>query len=107
MDEHEFRLKADAALSELYDALAEASDEHPFETDLGDALTVEFSDPPAKFVISPNAPVRQVWVSAHARGYKLDWDAARQTFVLPETKQTLRELVSQAVTQQLGQAVKL
>jgi CyaY protein len=46
-------------------------------------LQVVFDDPaPAKFVISPNAPVRQVWVSAMARSYKLSWDDGVGAFAL-------------------------
>ena len=36
----------------------------------------------AKFVISPNAPVKQVWVSAMSRSFKLAWDGEREQFVL-------------------------
>ncbi|MGH9627434.1 MAG: iron donor protein CyaY [Bryobacteraceae bacterium] len=107
MDEQEFRLRADEALTELYNALGEASDEHDFETDFGGALTVEFEDPPAKFVVSPNAPVRQIWVSAHSRSYKLDWDPQEEAFVLPETGQTLAELMQSVVSKQLGEEIEL
>lgn len=107
MDDQQFRLKADEALSELYDALVEAGDEHGFEADLGGALTIEFSEPPAKFVVSPNSPVKQIWVSAQMKSYKLDWDEARSAFVLPETSETLKELIAAAVTRQIGQAVEL
>jgi iron donor protein CyaY len=107
VDEQQFRLRADAALSDAYDALVEASDEHDFETDLGDTLTVEFSEPPAKFVVSPNTPVRQIWVSALTKSFKLDWNEARQTFVLSDTGQSLRELLADAVSKQLGTTVSL
>lgn len=37
-------------------------------------LQVLFEAPrPAKFVVSPNAPVQQIWVSALSRSYKLTW----------------------------------
>ena len=107
IDEQEFRLKVDECFRRLYRALANASDEHEFETDLGDALTVEFESPKAKFVVSPNAPVRQIWVSAQSRSFKLDFDAAQDTFVLSETGQTLTELMEEVVGRQLGNAVSL
>src|SRR5690242_15223198 len=100
MDDQQFRLKADEALSDVYDALVDAGDEHDFEADLSDALTVEFSNPPAKFVISPNAPVKQVWVSALSQSFKLEWNAQRGAFILPDTGQTLKEVVSSAVSRQ-------
>src|SRR2546423_15175587 len=107
IDEQEFRLRADEALEELYDALAAASDRHDFEADLGGALTVEFEYPPSKFDVSPNAPVRQIWVSAQSKSYKLDWDASKSAFILPDTGETLKQLVQGAVSSQLGEQVAL
>ena len=107
IDEQEFQLRADEALQNLYKALGKAGDEHDFEADFGGALTVEFEDPPAKFVVSPNSPVRQIWVSAHSRSFKLDWDQARGEFVLPETGQSLKALIQDAISKQLGEPVQL
>jgi CyaY protein len=106
MDEQEFRLRADEALSALNRSLAEASDEHDFESDLNNgALTVEFDDPPAKFVVSPNSPVRQVWVSALAKSYKLDWDPERGEFVLSSSGQSLKELIADQISRHLGEEI--
>ena len=71
------------------------------------ALSIEFERPPGKFVISPNAPVRQIWVSAHSKSFKLDWDEVRGEFVLPGTDQTLQELMQEAIGKQLGEEVSL
>jgi CyaY protein len=108
MDDREFQTRVDSALTQLYSRLVAASDEAAFEPDFqAGALSIEFDDPPAKFVISPNTPVHQIWVSAHSRSFKLDWDEARGAFVLPETSQTLTELMETAIGQQLGEEVTL
>ena len=108
MDEQEFKKRADESLHALYKKLAAASDEAEFDVDFNSgALAIEFEDPPAKFVISPNAPVSQIWVSAHSKSYKLDWDSVESEFVLPGTGQTLTELIQDAVTRQLGEEVSL
>ncbi len=108
MDEQEFRKCADKALEELNQALIDAGDEYGFETDFNaGAMTVEFESPAARFVVSPNTPVRQVWVSALSKSFKLDWDAARGAFVLPDTGQTLRELMSRRTSELLGQEIQL
>jgi iron donor protein CyaY len=107
MDDQEFRLRADQALSRLHNALAGASDNHDFETDYGGALTIEFDDPPAKFVVSPNSPVRQIWLSAQSRSFKFDWSPERGDFILPDSGQTLTEVVRDAVSNQLGEEVSL
>ncbi|MBM3783675.1 MAG: iron donor protein CyaY [Acidobacteria bacterium] len=108
LDEAGFRNASDLALQALFKALSRASDSHEFEVDLNNgALTVEFEDPPAKFVVSPNAPVRQIWVSAHSRSFKLDWDALREAFVLAASGQSLVELMAAHIEQHLGEAVAL
>ena len=108
MDEQEFKKRADESLHALYKKLAAASDEAEFDVDFNaGALAIEFEDPPGKFVISPNTPVRQIWVSAHSKSYKLDWDAVRSEFVLPETGQSLTALIQEAIAKQLGQEVTL
>jgi len=108
MDDQEFEKRADKSLQVLYKRLAAASDEAEFDVDFnGGALAIEFTDPPAKFVVSPNAPVQQIWVSAHSKSYKLDWDLVESAFVLQATGQTLTELIQDAITKQLGEEVTL
>src|SRR5579875_430765 len=108
MDEQDFKNQADAALQSLYKKLSAASDRYEFEPDFNaGALAIEFDEPKAKFVVSPNTPVRQIWVSAHSKSFKLDWNPAKQTFVLPETGQSLDQLIQSAIAQQVGEEVTL
>ena len=108
MDDQEFQRRADQELNSLYRKLMQASNEADFEPDFNSgALAIEFEEPPGKFVISPNSPVRQIWVSAHSKSFKLDWDASRGAFVLPDTGQTLTELIQSAISKQLGEEVAL
>jgi iron donor protein CyaY len=108
MDDQEFKNRVEKSLQALYRRLAAASDGADFEADFNSgALTIEFEDPPAKFVISPNAPVHQIWVSAHSKSYKLDWDSVENDFVLAATGQSLTELIQDAITKQLGEEVLL
>jgi frataxin len=108
MDEQEFKTRADQALQALYKRLATASEDAEFEADFNaGALAIEFEEPPGKFVVSPNTPVRQIWVSAHSKSYKLDWNDGQGAFVLQSTGQTLTELIQDAITQQLGEEVSL
>jgi frataxin-like iron-binding protein CyaY len=64
-------------------------------------LTVEIEDPnPGKMVISPNAPVRQIWISAQMKSFKLDWNGS--AFVFSPTSESLDTLVGRLVGEQLG-----
>jgi CyaY protein len=106
MTDQEFHQKADEALEALDRVLEPAAEEHGFEVDShAGALIVEFEDAHARFVVSPNSPVKQIWVSALNKSFKLDFDAAQNTFVLRDTGQTLTELISSVVSQQLGEAI--
>jgi iron donor protein CyaY len=108
MDDQEFKNRADQSLEALYKRLTAASDGADFEADFNNgALAIEFEEPPGKFVISPNAPVHQIWVSAHSKSYKLDWDSSANDFILPTSRQTLTELIQDAIGKQLGEEVSL
>jgi iron donor protein CyaY len=82
LSEQDFRLTADQALENAQRALMPLADEEEFEVELQNGvLQVVFEEPaPAKFVVSPNAPVRQIWVSAMSRSYKLAWAPGTSTF---------------------------
>ena len=84
LSEQEFRVKSDQALQEARRALLPLADEAGFEIELQNGvLDVVFEEPRSgKFVISPNAPVRQIWVSALSRSFKLTWDEGRSAFAL-------------------------
>jgi CyaY protein len=108
MDDLTFQRRADESLQDLFKALNRAADEYDLEADMNaGALTVEFEDPKAKFVVSPNSPVRQIWVSANVRSYKLDWEEASGKFILPSTRQSLKDLMADAIGQHLGEEVEL
>ena len=108
LDEQDFQLKCEDSMTTLFKALAAASDDHDFEADLNNGtLTVEFDAPRAKFVISPQTPVRQIWVSAHSRSFKLDWIPGRAAFVLPGSGQSLAELIAAHVSEHLGETIVL
>jgi iron donor protein CyaY len=83
MTEQEFRLKADEVLEDAERALLPLADEAGFEIEKQNGvLQVVFEEQATKFVVSPNAPVRQIWVSAMAKSYKLSWSDAAATFAI-------------------------
>jgi CyaY protein len=83
LSEQVFRVKADDALEDARAALLPLADEADFEVELQNGvLHLIFENPPARFVVSPNAPVRQIWVSAMSRSFKLPWSDDAGTFAL-------------------------
>jgi len=108
LDERTFRDHADQAFAELKKSLFAAEDSADIEVeDQAGALHVSFEDG-TRFVVSPNAPVRQIWISALTTSFKLDWSDEEQDFVLAKTGETLKPLVARLINQQLGEeAVEL
>lgn len=102
MEDQEFQNRAGQALEDLHARLSAAGDEFDFDSDMnGGALVIEFEDPRERFVVSPNSPVKQIWVSAHVQSFKLDWDGTRAAFVYPVTGETLDELIASAVRRRI------
>jgi frataxin-like iron-binding protein CyaY len=84
LSEQDFRVKSDEALEDARRALLPLADQEGFEIEFSDGtLNLLFEEPSdARFVVSPNAPVKQIWVSAMARGYKLSWMPESSAFAL-------------------------
>jgi|SRR5882672_6716651 len=104
LTEQDFRLKADNALERAQRSLLPLADVEGFEVELQNGvLQVIFEDPsPTKFVVSPNAPVRQVWLSAMSRSFKLAWSPASSQFELEG--EPLDTLLDRLVRQFIGHA---
>ena len=104
LDELEFRRHAENAIETLKQHLIEREEEDDagFEVEeQNGVLNVLFEDPPGKFVITPNTPVRQIWISALATSFKLDWDAEETSFVLPRTGEALTPLIDRLIGEHL------
>jgi len=109
LDEKDFQRKADSAFDDLNRRLLTAGDEHGFDVE-GESgkLEVIFEEPEeAKFVVSPNTPVREIWISALSTSFKLGWSDSKNTFVSDKTGENLLEVMSRVVSQQIGATVKL
>ena len=102
LSEQDFRLEADRALEQALQALLPLADQEGFEVELQNGvLQVVFETPTAgKFVVSPNAPVRQVWVSAMSRSYKLSWTEDTRVFTLDG--ESLNALLERLALEQIG-----
>ena len=102
MTEPEFRKQSDAVLERLNRSLDVVAENYDAEVMFQNGvLTIEAEDPnPGKIVISPNAPVRQIWISALSRSFKLGWSG--DAFVFAATGEPLHTLVGRLIGEQLG-----
>jgi CyaY protein len=104
LDEPTFRRESDSSLESLKQSLIRAEEAvGGFETEeKNGVLNILFDDGSAKFVFTPNTPVRQVWISAQSTSFKLEWNDAAHAFTLPRTGEDLRSLTERLLREQLA-----
>jgi iron donor protein CyaY len=102
LSEQEFRVKSAEVLEQTQHSLLTLADAEGFEVELQNGvLDVVFEEPnAARFVVSPNAPVRQIWVSAMSKSYKLSWTPEAAAFTL--NGETLSALLDRLTREFLG-----
>src|ERR1700722_11218272 len=102
MDEQVFKKRCDAAFEAVQRRLQDVGDERGFEVEGGSGkLEIQFEDEnDTRFVISPNTPVRQIWISALTTSFKLSWSDAANSFVLDKTGENLMQLMGRILTEQ-------
>ena len=104
IDEATFRRESDRALEALKQSLISAEDDNgtfEFEDNNG-VMNIIFGDGSSKFVITPNTPIRQVWISAQATSFKLDWSEAAKAFTLAKTGEDLKTLTQRLLREHLA-----
>ena len=103
MTDQEFQKHSEQSLGDLKRALYDAESDTDIEVEEANgALQVNFEAPPARFVVSPNSAVRQIWISALSTSFKLDWSDSANDFVFTKSGEGLKKLMSRLINQQLG-----
>jgi iron donor protein CyaY len=104
IDEATFRRESDLALESLKQSLISAEDDDgtfEFEDNNG-VMNIIFENGSSKFVITPNTPIRQVWISAQATSFKLDWFEPAHAFTFSKTGEDLRTLIQRLLREHLS-----
>ena len=103
IDEAQFRRVSDQALESLKQSLIDAEEAGNFETEeKNGVLNVLFEDDSAKFVFTPQTPVRQIWISARSTSFKLEWSEEASAFILPKTGEALKPLTQRLLQEHLA-----
>jgi iron donor protein CyaY len=104
IDEATFRRESDRALEALKQSLISAEDDSgtfEFEDNNG-VMNIIFENGSSKFVITPNTPIRQVWISAQSTSFKLDWSESANAFALAKTGEDLKTLTQRLLREHLS-----
>lgn len=103
LPEQQFRKYVESAMESLKKSLITAEESADIEVeDQAGALHISFVDG-TRFIVSPNAPVQQIWISALSTSFKLDWSEGGQEFILQKTGEGLKPLMTRVINQQLGE----
>ena len=102
----QFSLHYDRTILGLEHKLGDLIDEgYEFDIEMnGDVLTIEFESG-EKFVITPQSPMEQLWVSANYSGYRFYWNG--ETWVNEKGGEEFSVFLSRLLTEKLGLRVDL
>lgn len=107
MDEKAYRQRLAATFKQIEDAFEEVDPDLVEASRAGDVLTLTFPDG-MRCVISPQPPVRQIWLAARANAYHFSYDEASGQW-LDDHGHNLELLryISDLVREEVGEAVPL
>jgi CyaY protein len=94
-----------SALDDRLSALIDSGSDLEFEKS-GDVVTIIFPDK-SKFIVSPNSPVNQLWVSANYEGHRFNFDGARLAWIDEKTGQEFHEYMSRLLSDKLSAEVSV
>ena len=101
IDEATFRRECDRTLDALKKALYRVEEKGGFEVEERNGVLNLLFEDNSRFVFSPNTPVRQIWISAQATSFKLEYKEDQGTFVLPKSGEDLTTLTQRLLRETL------
>jgi CyaY protein len=109
LSENDFQERAAEALEELEEMLLPVADREDFEIETGGGMmTLLFEEPvQTKFIISPNSPARQIWVSALSTSFKFQWNEDAGSFVLDKNQEPFKKVIAELISKHLGKSITL
>jgi iron donor protein CyaY len=104
MDDNEFRARSDAALSKVAKWLEDFDPDDADYTTADGVVTIEFSVG-AKFILSRQSQMKQLWLAAGAHGFHYSWNDARSCWLDDKDGHELFPRLAEVVSEQIGHPV--
>ena len=104
MDDNEFRERSDAALIKVAKWLEDFDPDEVDYTTADGVVTIEFAGG-AKFILSRQSQMKQMWLAAGARAFHYNWDAAESTWRDDKDNHELFHRLAEAIAEQVGHPV--
>jgi CyaY protein len=106
MDDSEFLARSDQCLGKVAKWL-EAFDPDEVDYTAGDGVvTIEFSSG-AKFILSRQSQMKQMWLAAGARAFHYNFDASRDCWLDDKDAHELFARLAESISEQLGHPVAI
>jgi len=106
MDDNEFRERSDACLGKVAKWLEDFDpDDVDFNTADG-VVTIEFAAG-AKFILSRQSQMKQMWLAAGSHAYHYNWDAGKAVWLDDKDSHELFQRLAESISEQTGHPVKL
>ena len=105
MDDNEFRERSDAALGKVAKWLEDFDPDEVDYTTADGVVTIEFSGG-AKFILSRQSQMKQLWLAAGAHAFHYNWNDARSSWLDDKDGHELNSRLAEVVSEQLGHPVE-
>ena len=104
MHDSEFRERSDAALTKVAKWLEDLDPDEVDYTTADGVVTIEFAGG-AKFILSRQSQMKQMWLAAGSHGFHYSWDPSRSLWIDDKDGHELLPRLAEKVSEQLGHPV--
>ena len=104
MDDNEFRELSDACLTKVAKWLEDLDPDEVDYTAGDGVVTIEFGGG-AKFILSRQSQMKQMWLAAGAHAFHYNWDASRATWLDDKDAHELFQRLAESISEQVGHPV--
>src|ERR1700689_2618258 len=105
MDDNEFRERSDVALSKVAKWLEDLDPDEVDYTTADGVVTIEFAGG-AKFILSGQSQMKQLWLGAGSPGFHYRWAASARLWIDDKDGHELLPRLAETISEQLGHPVE-
>jgi iron donor protein CyaY len=105
MNDAEFIERSDLTLSKVAKWLEDLDPDEVDYTTADGVVTIEFAGG-AKFILSRQSQMKQLWLAAGSHGFHYSWDASRAIWIDDKDGHELFPRLAETISEQLGHSVE-
>lgn len=106
MDDNQFRVLSDACLGKVAKWLEDFDPDEVDFTAADGVVTLEFGSG-AKFILSRQAQMKQLWLAAGSHAFHYNWDPAKSLWLDDKDGHELFQRLADAIAEQVAHPVDL